>query len=121
LPEAWSAAYRKTLGITPAGDREGCLQDGHWAEGLIGYFPTYTLGNMYAAQLFARVRAEIGALDTQFARGDFTGLLDWLREHVHRHGQRFTAAALVERVTGKPPHWRPLVDSLRERYGGGAD
>jgi carboxypeptidase Taq len=117
LPAAWSAAYRDCLGVTPPGDREGCLQDGHWAEGLFGYFPTYTLGNMYAAQLFAAARDEIAGLAGQFARGDFGGLLDWLRDRVHRHGQRYTAAALVERATGKPPHWRPLVDSLRERYG----
>jgi carboxypeptidase Taq len=62
---------------------------------------------------------ELPGLDGQFARGDFTGLLDWLRERIHRHGQRYTAAALVERVTGKPPHWRPLVDSLRGRYSEG--
>jgi carboxypeptidase Taq len=120
LPAAWNAAYRDSLGVTPSSDREGCLQDGHWAEGLIGYFPTYTLGNIYAAQLFAAARTELTGLDGQFARGDFTGLLDWLRERVHRHGQRYTAAALVERATGSPPHWRPLVKSLRERYAGPA-
>jgi carboxypeptidase Taq len=116
LPEAWTAAYRDTLGFTPANEREGCLQDGHWAEGLIGYFPTYTLGNVYAAQLFAAARAALGDLDDQFARGDFAGLLGWLREHVHHHGKRFTAARLVERATGSPPSTGPLVQSLRERY-----
>jgi carboxypeptidase Taq len=116
LPEAWNAAYRETLGITPASDRDGCLQDGHWAEGLFGYFPTYTLGNVYAAQLFAAARTQLDGLDGQFARGDFSGLLEWLRERIHRHGQRYTAAVLVERATGRPPHWQPLVDSLRERY-----
>jgi carboxypeptidase Taq len=120
LPGAWNAAYRECLGIVPPTDREGCLQDGHWAEGLFGYFPTYTLGNMYAAQLFAAARSELTSLDVQFARGDFTGLLDWLRERIHRHGQRYTAATLVERATGAPPHWRPLVDSLQERYGDAA-
>jgi carboxypeptidase Taq len=116
LPDAWNAAYRDYLGIVPPSDREGCLQDGHWAEGLFGYFPTYTLGNVYAAQLFAAARRDLAGLDGQFARGDFTGLLEWLRERIHRHGQRYTAATLVERATGAPPHWRPLVDSLRERY-----
>jgi carboxypeptidase Taq len=116
LPDAWNSAYRDSLGIVPPTDREGCLQDGHWAEGLFGYFPTYTLGNVYAAQLFAAARRDLAGLDSQFARGDFTGLLEWLRERIHRHGQRYTAATLVERATGAPPHWRPLVDSLRERY-----
>ena len=116
LPDAWAAAFRAALGVSPANDREGCLQDGHWAEGLIGYFPTYTLGNVYAAQLVNAARRAIGDLDAQFARGDFAPLLGWLREHVHRHGRRFTAARLVERVTGSPPDAAALVDSLRARY-----
>ncbi|MGE5230578.1 MAG: carboxypeptidase M32 [Deltaproteobacteria bacterium] len=117
LPEAWNAAYKRYLGVTPANDVEGCLQDGHWAEGLVGYFPTYTLGNLYAAQLFAAAREQLGDLDAQFARGDFGTLLGWLREHVHRHGQRFTPRQLVERATGAPPDWRPLVAALRDKYG----
>ena len=116
LPAAWAAAYRDALGIAPTNDREGCLQDGHWAEGLIGYCPTYTLGNVYAAQLVAAARRDLGDLDTQFARGDFAGLLGWLRDRIHRHGQRFTAAALVERATGAPPDSRALIESLRTRY-----
>jgi carboxypeptidase Taq len=116
LPEAWNAAYQRTLGIVPSSDVEGCLQDGHWAEGLMGYFPTYTLGNLYAAQLFAAARAQLGDLDVQFARGDFATLLGWLREHVHRHGQRYTPKQLVERATGAPPDWRPLIAALRTKY-----
>jgi carboxypeptidase Taq len=116
LPDAWSAGYTECLGIAPSNDREGCLQDGHWAEGLIGYFPTYTLGNVYAAQLFTAAGEALGNLDEQFARGDFGGLLSWLRERVHRHGQRFTAAVLVQRATGTAPNSRALVDSLRARY-----
>ncbi|HEX9055198.1 MAG TPA: carboxypeptidase M32 [Gemmatimonadales bacterium] len=116
LPEAWNAAYKRYLGVTPANDVEGCLQDGHWAEGLVGYFPTYTLGNLYAAQLFAAAREQLGDLDAQFARGDFGTLLGWLRDHVHRHGQRFTPKQLVERATGAPPDWRPLVAALRDKY-----
>ena len=119
LPAAWAEAYRGSLGIVPASDREGCLQDGHWAEGLIGYFPTYALGNVYAAQLVAAARRDLGDLDPQFARGDYGGLLGWLRDRVHRHGQRFTAAALVERVTGAPPDSRALIESLRTRYVAG--
>ena len=119
LPGAWAEAYRDVLGIVPSGDREGCLQDGHWAEGLLGYFPTYTLGNVYAAQLVAAARRDLGDLDAQFARGDFAGLLGWLRDRVHRHGQRYPAAVLVERATGAPPDSRALIKSLRARYMAG--
>jgi carboxypeptidase Taq len=116
LPEAWNAAYKAYLGITPGNDVEGCLQDGHWAEGLVGYFPTYTLGNLYAAQLFAAAREQLGDLDAQFARGDFTALLGWLREHIHRHGRRCSPAELVQRATGAPPDWPPLISALKEKY-----
>ncbi len=117
LPGAWNDAYRRDLGIVPENDAEGCLQDGHWGAGLFGYFPTYTLGNLYAAQLFARARTDLGDLDRQMGRGDFSGLLDWLRRHVHRQGGRFRAGELIERVTGFPPSPEPLLQSLREKYG----
>lgn len=116
LPAAWSEKYRDGLGIVPANDAEGCLQDIHWSAGLFGYFPTYTLGNIYAAQLFDTARSDLGDLDGAFARGDFAGLLGWLREKIHRHGQRYRAAELVERVTGSPPDHRPLIDGLRRKY-----
>jgi carboxypeptidase Taq len=117
LPAAWGEAYRHHLGITPANDAEGCLQDGHWAAGMIGYFPTYTLGNVFAAQLFAAACAELGGCEAAFARGDFGGLLGWLRERVYRHGGRYPAARLIELATGAPPdHW-PLIAYLRRKYG----
>ena len=116
LPAAWNDKYREYLGITPPNDAEGCLQDIHWSAGLVGYFPTYTLGNVYAAQLFAAAEAQLGGLDEAFARGDFGGLLEWLREKIHRQGQRYRAADLVERVTGSRPDHRPLIDGLRRKY-----
>jgi carboxypeptidase Taq len=119
LPAAWSEAYRKYLEIVPPDDAVGCLQDGHWACGMIGYFPTYTLGNVFAAQLFARAAADLGDLDRAFAHGDFAALLQWLRQHVHRHGQRWPAATLIEHATGSRPHPGPLVESLRSRYAQG--
>jgi carboxypeptidase Taq len=117
LPVAWNEAYRRYLGITARNDVEGCLQDGHWASGLVGYFPTYTLGNVFAAQLFAAARTTVGDLDEQFGHGDFGGLLGWLRDKVHRHGSRFRAAQLMERATGSPPDPRPFLESLRRKYG----
>jgi len=117
VPAAWREAYRRHLGVEPANDAEGCLQDGHWAEGLLGYFPTYALGDVVAAQLFARAAAELGDLEAQVARGELGGLREWLRERVHRRGGRLPAAHLVEQVTGRPPGPRPLLDALRRKYG----
>lgn len=116
LPGAWSELYQQYLGITPADNRTGCLQDVHWAEGLIGYFPTYSLGNVYAAQLFAAAERDVGPLEDAFARGDFSGLRVWLRDNVHRHGMRYRAAAIVERAAGNAPDPSALIDSLSSRY-----
>ncbi len=117
LPAAWDEAYRRLLGVAPADDAEGCLQDGHWAAGMFGYFPTYTLGNVIAAQLYARAEEETGGLDAAFTRGDFSPLRGWLRENVYRHGGRYSAARLVERATGLGPDSKFLVASLRRKYG----
>ena len=117
LPGAWSEAYDRYLGVVPSNDAEGCLQDGHWADGLIGYFPTYTLGDVFAAQLFARAAEELGDLEDAFACGEFGGLVRWLGERIYRQGGRHPSARLIEVVTGSPPDHRPLVQALRTRYG----
>ena len=93
------------------------MQDIHWSAGLFGYFPTYTLGNVYAAQLFSRARSELSDLDESFARGDFAELLSWLRDNIHRYGKRYRSATLIERVTGARPDPRPLIESLRHKFG----
>jgi carboxypeptidase Taq len=116
LPGAWNEKYRETLGVTPTNDAEGCLQDIHWSAGLFGYFPTYTLGNLYAAQLFAQAQSDLGDLDHSLGQGDFSGLLDWLRTKVHREGQRYRSADLIEQITGSKPDQRYLVQSLRQKY-----
>ncbi len=116
LPGAWAELYHRFLGVTPKNDRTGCLQDGHWSEGLIGYFPTYTLGNVYAAQLFAAAERAVGPLEETFAKGDFQPLRGWLGENVHRHGQRYPVAAVIERATGQPPDASALIASLSNRY-----
>lgn len=117
LPSAWAEKYRDCLGIVPRNDAEGCLQDGHWAAGMFGYFPVYTVGSLIAAQLFAQARTDLPDLNLAFARGDFRGLIDWLRERVYRHGGRYPVERLVERATGMPLSMRPLLDGLREKYG----
>lgn len=116
LPGAWAEFYQRYLGVTPEDDRDGCLQDMHWAEGLIGYFPTYALGNVYAAQLFAAAEREIGPLDDAFAAGDYVGLKRWLGEHVHRHGMRYKASEIIQRATGSPPDPSALIAGLSDRY-----
>jgi carboxypeptidase Taq len=116
LPGAWNEMYRKYLGIEPANDREGCLQDIHWSEALIGYFPTYTLGNIYAAQLFDAAERDIGPLEEAFAAGEFKTLRGWLIEKVHRHGKRYHSAELVERATGQTLDPAPMITSLTQRY-----
>jgi carboxypeptidase Taq len=117
LPGAWNEKYRQYLGIVPPDNRDGVLQDVHWSAGLIGYFPTYSLGNLYASQFFAQAEAELGNLDGSFARGDFRLLFDWLHDRIHRHGQRYSAAELVQRVTGRPLSAGPLIEHLRAKLG----
>ncbi len=117
LPAAWAELYQKYLGLAPNDNRTGCLQDIHWADGLIGYFPTYALGNMYAAQLFAAAERDLGPLDDAFAAGDFLTLRRWLGEKIHRHGMRDRSNEIVERVTGRPPDPSALIESLSTRYG----
>lgn len=117
LPDAWDDAFERDFGLRPENPAEGCLQDIHWSAGLIGYFPTYSLGNMYASQFFQQAERDLGDLEAQFARGQFMPLKDWLVENIHQHGRRFQPAALVERVTGAAPSPEPLVAHLRSKYG----
>jgi carboxypeptidase Taq len=116
VPAAWNQKYQETLGVTPQRDAEGCLQDIHWSAGLVGYFPTYTLGNLYAAQLFAQAGSEVSDMNLAFARGDFRGLLSWLRTKVHREGQRYRPVDLIERITGSNLTHVPLISALRRKY-----
>jgi carboxypeptidase Taq len=121
LPGAWNAAYKRSLGVDVPDDRRGCLQDVHWSFGLVGYFPTYTLGNLYAAQLWEAINAAIPDLRQRIARGDFAALKSWLNTNVHAHGRRYRAADLCVMVTGAPlsadPLLRHLEGKLRPIYG----
>jgi carboxypeptidase Taq len=117
VPEAWNAKMRDYLRIAPPDDRRGCLQDVHWSAGLIGYFPTYTLGNLGAAQLFAAAKEKLGDFDAAFAKGEFQPLLAWMRENVHRHGMRYKPADLIQKATGKPLGADEFMSSLNVKYG----
>lgn len=116
LPTAWNDGMRELLGIVPPGDRDGCLQDIHWYSGSWGYFPTYTLGAMTAAQLFAAAERAVPALRSGLARGDFAPLLGWLRPHVHERASAVTARALVTEATGSPLDVGVFERHLRRRY-----
>jgi carboxypeptidase Taq len=116
VPAAWNEKFTKSFGLTPANDRVGCLQDIHWSMGGLGYFPTYTLGNLYAAQFMEQARRDLGDLDADFRRGEFGRLKGWLNEKIHRPGQRYRPGVLCERVTGKPLSHQPLLAYLYGKY-----
>ncbi len=117
LPEAWNSKMREWVGIEPGSDREGCLQDVHWSFGLIGYFPTYTLGNVYAAQYLQAVRADIPDLDDQLRAGTIEPLRSWFQERIYDHGEVYTGRELLTRATGQDVDATPLVEYLRGRFG----
>ena len=115
LPEVWEEKMEEYLGVVPDNDRVGVLQDVHWASGAIGYFPTYSLGNIYAAQMLEAAEADVGPLGPQIERGDFRPLLGWLRQNVHRRGQSLRPEALVTAATGRPPSPKALLEHLGRR------
>ncbi|MGD8243819.1 MAG: carboxypeptidase M32 [Anaerolineae bacterium] len=117
LPEVWNAKMAGYLGIRPPDDAVGVLQDVHWSMGLIGYFPSYALGNLLAAQLYSQALAEVPQLPEQIAQGEFQPLLAWLREGIYQHGSKFRPAELVKRVTGEPMQAQPFLSYLQEKYG----
>jgi carboxypeptidase Taq len=117
LPEAWNDRVRRYLGLEVRDDADGVLQDVHWSAGLIGYFPTYALGNLVAGALWERARADIPGLDGHIAAGELAPLREWLREHVHRHGAKFTTRELLTRVTGEPLSVGPFVGYLKAKLG----
>jgi len=116
LPGAWRDKYREYLGIAPPNDADGVLQDVHWSSGAIGYFPTYSLGNLYAAQLFEKAREELGDPHAMFREGEFKPLLNWLRANIHSQGRRFPATELARSVTGVPLSHDALIRQLRTKF-----
>ncbi len=116
VPGAWNEKFKAMLDLTPPSDSQGCLQDIHWSMGGLGYFPTYTLGNLYAAQFMNQARQDLGDLDGDFRVGKFGRLKGWLNENIHRHGQRYRAGELCRRVTGQPLSHKPLIAYLRQKY-----
>jgi len=116
LPELWNKKMKEYLGVVPKNDAEGVLQDIHWSLGCFGYFPTYMLGNLYAAQLFATAKREIPELEEEIAKGNLSVFLEWLRMKVHRFGLIYEGPELIREVTGESPTLKFWLDYIKEKY-----
>jgi carboxypeptidase Taq len=116
IPQVWNELYRRYLGIEPKNDSLGCLQDIHWAMGAVGYFPTYTLGNLYSAQFFDAASKEIGDLEGSIGNGNLKPLLSWLRSNIHSYGKLYTADDLVKKVTGESLSEDHFINYLKKKY-----
>ena len=118
LPALWNERFAEFFGIKVPNDRVGVLQDIHWSMGMLGYFPTYSLGNLNAAQLMNRASTDIAGLNDALVRGEYRPLLDWLRNNVHRYGRRYLPNDLMTRATGEPTKAKYRIEYLRAKYGG---
>ena len=117
LPEEWNDRFEAYLGIEPPNDREGVLQDIHWSMGLMGYFSTYALGNLLAAQYYRKAIQERPSIPDDIANGKFDTLLTWLNENIHKHGRKFTSDELTHRLTGEGIQSRYYMEYLEKKYG----
>ena len=117
VPAYWNEHFEKAFGLKVDRDADGCLQDIHWSIGTMGYFPTYTLGNLNAAQLMRRAQADQPAIGSEMVRGEYGTLLGWLRENIHRHGQRMTPQDLIRSATGEVTRSDEHLAYLRNQYG----
>ncbi|MCL7455084.1 MAG: carboxypeptidase M32 [Anaerolineae bacterium] len=116
LPELWKTKMEEYLGVWPADDADGVLQDVHWSSGMLGYFPTYSLGNILSAQFYDQAVSEIPDIPAQIEKGEFGSLLGWMRTNIHARGAKYTPAELVELVTGGPIRTEPFLDYARSKY-----
>lgn len=116
LPNAWNERYKKYLGITPLDDKDGVMQDIHWPSGLIGYFPTYTLGNLYASQFYNAADKELGGIDEILRKGDLTPIVEWNGTNIHQHGLVLTAEELAKNVTGEELNPMHGIEYLRKKF-----
>src|SRR5690606_19241674 len=118
LPEAWRAGMQELLGVAPDSDAEGCLQDIHWPDGTFGYFPTYTLGAIIAAQFFATAKKSLPDLDASIREGDFAPLFEWLKTNVHSRASTLSSPALLQHATGQTLDVSLYKNHLINRYLG---
>jgi carboxypeptidase Taq len=116
LPEAWNSKMREYLGISPTNDGDGCLQDIHWSMGGIGYFPTYTLGNLYASQFFAVFEKDHPSWKEKVSKGELGFIRQWLHEHIYKFGRQYTPQEIVMRISGQPLSEQPFVAYLEKKF-----
>lgn len=117
LPQAWNDRFEAYLGIRPPDHAHGVLQDVHWSGGSMGYFPTYALGNLIAAQWWEKILEDVPDVEDQIAQGEFGELLKWLRQNIHQHGAKFMPDELIQRVTGKALSAQPYIAYLKSKFG----
>jgi len=116
IPQVWNSMMKDWFDLDVEDDANGCLQDIHWSMGAFGYFPTYTLGNLYASQLLDAMSKEIGDVTTMIESGNWHPILEWLRDKIHDHGSLYTPAELIEHATGQPPTAKPFIEYLEGKY-----
>lgn len=116
VPGVWNERFEAYFGMVPPDDARGCMQDVHWSAGLIGYFPTYALGNLFASQFYSKAVQDCGGFQDDFVKGDFSKLKNWLRSNIHSRGQQYLAADLVKVVTGSPLDSEPLLTHLETKF-----
>jgi carboxypeptidase Taq len=117
-PAAWNAKMQQYFGLTPPDDAQGILQDVHWSGGSLGYFPTYSVGNLLSVQLYDKANSDLGGqIESQIASGDFAPLLGWLRENIHQYGRKYLPKELVHRVVGGPLDPAPYLRYLKAKFG----
>lgn len=115
LPELWRTKMKEYLGVVPKTEDEGVLQDVHWSFGAFGYFPTYTLGNLYAAMLYQKAKVDIPSLETNIAQGNLIPLKNWLNDRIHAHGRQFTSEELIRRTTGQTLSAEPFLQAIHHK------
>ncbi len=116
LPEIWNTRMQEYLGVTPPNDSNGVLQDVHWSGGMIGYFPTYALGNLISVQLWEKMHQDLPNMDDAISKGTFAEILQWLRTNIHQHGAKYEPQELVQRVTGEKINPQPYIKYLNDKY-----
>ena len=116
VPDIWNSRFEELFGLKTPDDKHGCLQDVHWAYGMFGYFPTYCLGNLYAAQFFETAEKQLGNMEEYFIKGEFKVLREWLLENIHCQGMKYKAPDLCKKITGSPLNHKPFIAYLRKKY-----
>jgi carboxypeptidase Taq len=115
LPKVWNSKMKEYLGVKVPSDAQGVLQDIHWSHGSFGYFPTYTLGNVYSAQLFNKIEKDIPNLESKFSKGDFSDFKKWLNKNIHQYGRTYSPEELIKKATGEAPNSKYLIDHLKTK------